>query len=229
MKRLFSKILLLLSLVALPGCLWKDKKKIQPVKIDEKIVTENNGSNIIVDDNVDGLIIDEGSSARRKSIFVDEENGDAANDSVTVDLVRDEKGDSAINSLGKPYVEEMIDSREIKLGTVHFPFNEYETLLNKDEGRAFEKIMNELTTMIKDNPNCTVVVKGHACNSYGSDRYNMQLSNYRAEMVRKKIIKKLHIKKERVSAIGYGTSQMLVYGSREDQWVNRRVEIYCLV
>ena len=76
------------------------------------------------------------------------------------------------------------------------------------------------------NPNAKIIIEGHACNSCGSERYNLDLSNNRALAIKDKIIQNTSINADNISVFGCGTSHLIVHGGRSEQSPNRRVEIF---
>lgn len=93
------------------------------------------------------------------------------------------------------------------------------TELNKISNNA-RIINNELDA----DDNLRVLVKGHACKIAKSELYNRAISQKRAYHVADEYIK-LGVPKARISAIGYGASQLLTNeDGMEAQAINRRVE-----
>ena len=67
------------------------------------------------------------------------------------------------------------------------------------------------------------IIEGHT-DGKGSDLYNMNLSERRAETVKKELIAQHGADASRVEAIGYGKTQLLDKTNAES-WVNRRVKV----
>jgi OOP family OmpA-OmpF porin len=79
---------------------------------------------------------------------------------------------------------------------------------------------------MKKYPDTTAVVEGHT-DDVGGGRYNMDLSQRRAESVMKKLIEENGIDKSRLSAKGYGDTRRLEYNTTsEGRKKNRRVEVW---
>ena len=76
------------------------------------------------------------------------------------------------------------------------------------------------------NPQATFLIEGHS-DSFGSDDYNLALSERRAETVKTWLVTVMKISPERIEAIGFGESQLITSasGTIEEQQINRRVEI----
>jgi outer membrane protein OmpA-like peptidoglycan-associated protein len=88
---------------------------------------------------------------------------------------------------------------------------------------AYAKL-NKIAGVLNNDPSTQIVVKGHT-DSRGSEAYNMQLSQRRAEAVKNALIQ-AGVSPTRVSPVGYGESQPLVSENTPAAWQqNRRVEI----
>ncbi len=79
--------------------------------------------------------------------------------------------------------------------------------------------LNRVTTVLNQYPQTTIRVEGHT-DSKGSDQYNQQLSERRAESV-KNALAQQGVDARRIEAVGYGESQPI---SSSDA-MNRRVNI----
>jgi outer membrane protein OmpA-like peptidoglycan-associated protein len=86
--------------------------------------------------------------------------------------------------------------------------------------------LQKLGRLIQRNPQSVFKVEGHT-DSFGSDRYNLDLSQRRAETVKSWLVEYMSINPDRVQTQGYGKSRLLVPGDRsvDEQQLNRRVEI----
>jgi len=84
----------------------------------------------------------------------------------------------------------------------------------------------KLGLLIQKNPDSDFIIEGHT-DSYGSDDYNLALSNRRATAVRDWLTNSLRLPTDGIRVRGYGKAQPLAdpAGSREAQALNRRVEI----
>ena len=67
------------------------------------------------------------------------------------------------------------------------------------------------------------IIEGHT-DGKGSDKYNMALSEKRAETVKKELIAQHGADASRLEAIGFGKTQLLDKANAES-WVNRRVRV----
>jgi outer membrane protein OmpA-like peptidoglycan-associated protein len=86
--------------------------------------------------------------------------------------------------------------------------------------------LQKLGRLVQRNPQSVFKVEGHT-DSFGSDQYNLDLSQRRAETVKSWLVENMSIDPDRVQTQGYGKSRLLVPGDRsvEEQQLNRRVEI----
>ena len=86
--------------------------------------------------------------------------------------------------------------------------------------------LQKLGRLIQRNPQAIFKVEGHT-DSFGSDEYNMELSERRAETVKDWLVQNMSIDPGRIQTQGYGKTRLLVPGDRsvEEQQLNRRVEI----
>ena len=87
-----------------------------------------------------------------------------------------------------------------------------------------EGILNDAVTVLNDNASVHVRVEGHT-DSRGTDAYNQQLSQKRAEAVAAYLTAG-GIDAERLSAIGYGESAPVAPNdTAENMYKNRRVDL----
>lgn len=86
--------------------------------------------------------------------------------------------------------------------------------------------LEKLGTLIRRNPQAVFIIEGHT-DSFGSDDYNLALSQRRAESVKSWLVNSMGIPPARIEARGYGKSRLIApaSGSIEEQQINRRVEI----
>jgi outer membrane protein OmpA-like peptidoglycan-associated protein len=86
--------------------------------------------------------------------------------------------------------------------------------------------LQKLGRLIQRNPQSVFKVEGHT-DSFGSDHYNLDLSQRRAETVKAWLVENMSIDPDRIQTQGYGKSRLVVPGDRtvEEQQLNRRVEI----
>jgi len=86
--------------------------------------------------------------------------------------------------------------------------------------------LQKLGKLIQRNPQSVFKVEGHT-DSFGSDQYNIDLSQRRAETVKAWLVENMSIDPDRIQTQGYGKSRLLVPADRsvDQQQLNRRVEI----
>ena len=103
------------------------------------------------------------------------------------------------------------------IGDVKFDFDKW------DIKPMFYPVLDEVLTALKKNPNLKVEIQGHA-DSTGTVQYNQSLSEKRAKAVMEYLVKK-GIKRERLSAVGYGLKRpAATNATKEGRAQNRRVE-----
>lgn len=108
--------------------------------------------------------------------------------------------------------------QKLVLEGVNFDFDK--ATLRQEDIAAINRDVTSLDTW----GNANIEVAGHT-DSRGSDAYNMNLSQQRAEAVRKYLVSK-GIAADRLSAKGYGESQPIASNATdEDRFKNRRVEL----
>ena len=101
---------------------------------------------------------------------------------------------------------------------VHFDFN-------KSKIRPGDAaVLDEAASTLKANPNVTVNVNGY-CDAIGSEGYNLQQSDRRADAVQD-YLEKAGISETRLVAHGYGkTNFVATNDTAEGRAQNRRVEL----
>lgn len=83
----------------------------------------------------------------------------------------------------------------------------------------------KLALLIDRNPEMYCILEGHS-DLFGSEAYNLDLSQRRAEAVRSWLVKALHLSGDRIVVRAYGKSRPKVpEGTIEEQAINRRVDI----
>ena len=84
----------------------------------------------------------------------------------------------------------------------------------------------KLGFLIQKNPDSLFIIEGHT-DSFGSEQFNLQLSQRRAQAVVDWLVDSLRLTTDRIQAVGMGKSKLLANpnGSIEEQGLNRRVEI----
>lgn len=102
-----------------------------------------------------------------------------------------------VDEKGCPFV-----LKPVEILTLHILF-----ATNKDQVTPFHyRELDRAFAFIQKYPDHDIVVEGHT-DSQGSDAYNQQLSQRRAENVRKVLVEKYNVPASRISAKGFGESQ----------------------
>ena len=116
------------------------------------------------------------------------------------------------------------DQSKEQFKTLLFEFNK--NSLGKNQIASLKADIEYAKKMAKLNK--VIVIEGHACHSEGSAIYNMTLSEQRAKHVATKFID-AGISKEQIKIAARGQEMPVVKGgNREEQSVNRRVEIFAI-
>lgn len=104
-------------------------------------------------------------------------------------------------------------------------FQTYGTAVSESVTSNSTKVLKEVAQIILDHPELTLVeVQGHTDDS-GDEEYNLDLSQKRAESVRKWLIDKGGVEANRLSAKGYGMSKPIADNrTRIGRQKNRRVQ-----
>jgi OOP family OmpA-OmpF porin len=98
-----------------------------------------------------------------------------------------------------------------------------------DTGKSIVKPMyydeiRKVADEMKKNPELKVVIEGHTDN-VGGERYNLNLSQKRAEAIKNVMVTKFNIESSRLTAKGFGYSKPVASNStKEGREKNRRVE-----
>ncbi|EDM23978.1 OmpA family protein [Caminibacter mediatlanticus] len=102
---------------------------------------------------------------------------------------------------------------------INFDFNKWNVK------KIYYPQIKKVAEILKANPNLKIEVAGHTDN-IGSAKYNLKLSQKRAEAVKKILVNVYHINPNRIVARGYGEKYPLVPNTTStNRALNRRVEI----
>jgi outer membrane protein OmpA-like peptidoglycan-associated protein len=235
MKKISLLLMVSASSLFLTGC-WKRKKK---DVIDTKvsgIVLASDESHKTVPDKVETIEYVDGSQeylvGEVKTIFADDEIIIPVNEVIPAANNEQTFLDQLnIQTVTSPEIEKNIlieEKQKESVGIVYFDFDVSEDVKNQSKD-TLKLIVNKLNELIAVYPNLEISIEGHACNSCGSERYNLVLSDDRAKTVKKKIVESTVIPSERIFETGYGTSHMIVSGNRAEQAPNRRAEIFVIL
>ena len=119
------------------------------------------------------------------------------------------------------YLQPLEVGLSVRLNNIFFDYNK--TTLRPESYPELDKVVE----MLEQNPNLQIEIGGHT-DSRGSDTYNAELSQGRADAVRAYLVENF-VEPERVSSVGYGESRPEVSNdSEENMQINRRVEFTIL-
>ncbi len=119
-------------------------------------------------------------------------------------------------------MEQIIINKPIVLENIYYDLDKWEIRPDAAAG------LNRLVTIMKDNPGISIELASHT-DSRAADKYNMTLSQKRAESAVNYIIAQ-GVAKERITAKGYGETKLInrckndVKCSEEEHQQNRRTE-----
>jgi OOP family OmpA-OmpF porin len=122
-----------------------------------------------------------------------------------------------------PPAQKRVEVREDQIvinDKVHFAYNEARIL-----PQSFD-LLNEVADTIKQHQELKKIEIGGHASSEGSDDYNLDLSERRAEAVRQYLVETSGVRQERLMAEGYGETKPLVTPDDSEalREKNRRVE-----
>jgi outer membrane protein OmpA-like peptidoglycan-associated protein len=114
---------------------------------------------------------------------------------------------------------EKIDKVRIKFESIEFGSNSAKIL------PEMKADLTKLVDFMLDNPGKKLKIGGHT-DSKGNPKHNQELSQDRADAIKKFIVDNGNISPDRIIAIGYGSSKPIIEKetTEEDRRVNRRVE-----
>jgi outer membrane protein OmpA-like peptidoglycan-associated protein len=235
MKKISILFLLAANAFFLTGC-WKRKQvntteNTAPIQIDGNTISYSNPEISFIENNPDYVL------TPGKTIF-DDSTPDSAPINDTIIYSEEIMLPENNNCLNNFIIQEEINNSQISnpmiiektrshLSTVLFDFDKSESIRPEYE-TILQGAIAQIQLALEKNPNASVIIEGHACNSCGSERYNLELSNQRALTIKNKIISKTNINPEKLSVFGCGTSHLIVHGGRYEQGPNRRVEIFTI-
>jgi Outer membrane protein and related peptidoglycan-associated (lipo)proteins len=132
-------------------------------------------------------------------------------------IVRDQKGQTAIANVR--VIPVPAPAKAITLKNLNFVFNTAK-LTPASEKELNKNVANLSQVRIKK-----IIVVGHTDN-VGSDEYNQELSQSRAEAVAQILREKFNLSKQECEAVGYGESQPIATNNTDKgRSINRRVEL----
>jgi len=140
-------------------------------------------------------------------------------------------GDTRLNGIGGFWIasaekleikkEQIKVGRTFQLNNVYFEFNKWSLL-----PESFEEL-NKVVQFLKENPKVEIELSGHTDN-IGSDKYNLELSQKRAESCKEYLVK-MGITSNRIIPKGYGKNKPIAPNATDaGREQNRRVEFTIL-
>ena len=210
MKKNILSLLMLLCIM--PGCKKKSSRKTLKSESHSSVKpTTENQDQALFDEDIDDFVLNE---KNEKNPF-SEPMTDLENEN------REESDDFDFEE-----EEEIVSLNEQKNGlkTTYYAFNQYK--LTPDQKAGLDLNIKQIKTTLASDPSCQFIVEGHACNSAGSDSYNLALSNHRGTEYKNYLVQN-NIPKKSLKVVGRGSEMRIVpTGNAEEQAPNRRVEIY---
>lgn len=218
-----SMVLLACSLVCLPACKKKHKKKDQYVSKTSTLAQNKVHLPLAYQT---GLREDEAENL--DGLFDNEVDTLVDNHSVNKELAQNKVNTEF--DLTDPSVK-----NENILKTVYFDFDSHVVGEKQKEVAVYDAIQLKqlLEEAREQGDNILVTVAGHACHSAGDAEYNLIKSQNRADTVAA-IFKELGVPAENIKVVGHGKEFPAVIdgkkvtGSRQEQWPNRRVEVHII-
>ena len=225
MNKQGSIFLLLALIVTLPGCWNKDGMKKDVAKkpkmgMGGKKYDKNMGRKMVQANAEEGSTLADASNAiadESLKSFFDEMDEFVAFTDAADELGLDEKGDE--------YAWQEAD--EDKLESVYFGFDKAK--VDEDQDNKIRVNADRAQQLLADardvDPDAKLVVEGYADHAAGKIWYNKQISEKRAEAVATKLVEN-GVARDSIKVVGRGTQDPVSEGSREEQWLNRRVQMH---
>ena len=224
-------LLLIALLAALPGCgngdQAKSKKQEPPkkgkkveksYKMNQKMVAADEFSDVSVPlADADGADFSDDSL---KSFFSDMDEFVAFNENADTETTS--------RMSGEQFSWKDTDDDSKRLETVYFEFGKHRVDEDQEEKIEYntEEIKRVLADAKEEEPDAKLIIEGHACASAGSAAYNLALSEKRAKEIADRLASS-GIARDDMKVVGRGYEILVAKeGTREEQWVNRRVELH---
>ena len=109
----------------------------------------------------------------------------------------------------------------VEIDTIHFGFNE--AFVREEEIENLERIGRIIEKIVIANPGEVFMIEGHT-DAVGSDTYNIDLSQQRADSVKQSLSEFFNMAPQNLETIGYG-EQFLKIPTEEEEPENRRVTV----
>ncbi len=178
------------------------------------------GNKMVQADAEEGSTLADASGMADESLksFFDEMDEFVAFTDAEDELRLDEKGDA--------YAWQ--EAEDSKFESVYFGFDKARVDEDQDDKirSNAERAQQLLVDACDVDPNAKLVVEGYADHAAGKIWYNKQISEKRAEAVATKLVEN-GLDRDTIQVVGRGTKDpVLEDGSREEQWLNRRVNMH---
>ncbi|WP_283800900.1 OmpA family protein [Nitratireductor sp. GZWM139] len=109
----------------------------------------------------------------------------------------------------------------IDIQAINFGFDSAE--IPYSQFRKVEEIADALHRLRRRRPGTVVLLEGHT-DAVGSFAYNQQLSERRANSLRRVLVREFRVPSRMLETVGYGEEFLLV-PTRQENWRNRRVTL----
>ncbi len=209
MKKNILSLLMLLCIM--PGCKKKSSRKtLKSESHSSSNATTANQDHAIFDENIDDFMLHEKNDKNPFSEPMTDLEAERAEESDDFEFEE----------------EEIVSLNEQKNGlkTTYYAFNQYK--LTPDQKAGLDLNVKQIKTALSSDPSCQFIVEGHACNSAGSNSYNLALSNHRGTEYKNHLVQN-NVPAKALKVVGRGAEMLIVpTGSAEEQAPNRRVEVY---
>ncbi len=233
-------ILTLAMLISLPGCglRKKSKEKNEPQKstMAEKVDVFSSVDIPLAHDVSNEEITDVALDETDVRSFFDAEIGEFESEenlsiAMDTDTVKSENGTE--NSLEEfSWIEAATNEDDEKFERIYFGWDSKKVDSEQEKNIDYnvQQIKEELEIAERTDIKSTTVIEGHSCHAAGSDGYNLALSEKRAKEVADRFVD-AGIDRDNIKIVGRGREMPAVIkgekvtGSREEQWLNRRVEV----
>jgi len=228
--------LTIFMLISLPSCGWLKKRR-EPRKLAmaEKIDIFSSVNIPLADATEDemNVVLDDTNTVKS---FFDGETGEFGSEedlaiAVANDNAVEQKNIQENSSNEFSWIEADKEGEE-EFKVVYFDWDSDEVRVEQKESVSYDiqQVQEELKVSKKTGIEPTIVVEGHACHSAGSPAYNLALSERRAKKVSDRFVD-AGIDRDNIKIVGRGqevpavVNSEKITGSREEQWLNRRVEV----
>lgn len=109
----------------------------------------------------------------------------------------------------------------IDIQAINFGFDSAE--IPYSQFRKVEEIADALQRLRRRRPGTVVLLEGHT-DAVGSFAYNQQLSERRANSLKRVLVREFRVPSRMLETVGYGEEYLLV-PTRQENWRNRRVTL----